>query len=131
MSNRNKAAKDALPCPFCAGTPVAASQPHDGMDTEYWYQCVSCGVQGPWAKNPAGALRMWNLRSFSVDLTDKCETCRWTRGEHQHLTQACPVGKKSRVGWTSYSPTYAFTPKGAPYIHVLIPDTCGLPKDRK
>jgi hypothetical protein len=42
------------------------------------------------------------------DLMEKCQ-CGKIRGEHQAKTGACPIGKKSRIGWTTYSPTQRFT----------------------
>jgi Lar family restriction alleviation protein len=51
-------------CPFCGGHASLRSQPHDGIDTEFWYLCTSCAATGPWCKNAHGALRLWNTRAI-------------------------------------------------------------------
>lgn len=50
--------------------------------------------------------------TFSITLATKCNKCKKAKGNHQHKTGACPIGKKSRVGYTTYSSTDIFDPKG-------------------
>jgi hypothetical protein len=45
-------------------------------------------------------------------LDDKCAHCGKTRGNHNAMTKACPLGQKHRtVGYTAFHPTKTFTPK--------------------
>lgn len=59
-------------CPFCKGLPRVESTPiypmvSDDAETEkqYYVVCNSCAAQGPWVKNSAGAIRLWNMRTPS------------------------------------------------------------------
>lgn len=63
------------PCPFCAGSAHGHSEIRDGYDAfpddidakAYWFQCSSCAAQGGWSKTPAGAMRLWNMRTKSSE----------------------------------------------------------------
>lgn len=60
-----------LPCPFCGGQPIQDKTlrggfEHDRDDADAWaytIRCRSCAAEGGWAKNPAGAVRCWNMRA--------------------------------------------------------------------
>lgn len=61
------------PCPFCGGAARRARTLRDGCrDGEpdawaYYVVCVSCAAQGGWAKNEAGADRLWRSRATPQD----------------------------------------------------------------
>ncbi len=58
------------PCPFCSGEGVPDKTLRDGYQNcqddpaayAHFIICRSCAAQGGWAKNPAGAIRWWNMR---------------------------------------------------------------------
>lgn len=56
------------PCPFCGGDSHLEKELRSGCEDgepdawAYWVQCNSCAGSGPWAKNPFGAFRQWNMR---------------------------------------------------------------------
>jgi hypothetical protein len=43
-----------------------------------------------------------------ANLMDRCKNCGKPRGEHNATTKACPTGRKSRVGYITYSPDRVF-----------------------
>ena len=45
-----------------------------------------------------------------VSMFHKCLLCGKVRGYHQAKTLHCPVGAKSRLGWTTYHETNVFVP---------------------
>ena len=40
-----------------------------------------------------------------------CALCKKPKGNHLHGTGNCPMGKKSKIGYTSYSNKDSFKPK--------------------
>ena len=56
------------PCPFCEGEALRDKILRDGCkygepdDWAYFNRCRSCAAEGPWAKTPGNADRMWNAR---------------------------------------------------------------------
>lgn len=44
-------------------------------------------------------------------LIKKCKHCGKTRGEHNATNNACPMGKKTRIGYIGYHPTNTFEEK--------------------
>lgn len=55
------------------------------------------------------------MKSFKTylqeSLTNKCQLCKKEKGLHKAKTLNCPVGSKTRIGYTSYHPTQVFTQK--------------------
>jgi hypothetical protein len=41
----------------------------------------------------------------------KCKLCNKERGQHKAKTLECPVGKRTRIGHTTYSSDQTFVPK--------------------
>jgi len=47
---------------------------------------------------------------MSINFTVKCKNCGKIKGYHKAKTLACPTGKKSRIGYLSFSMTMTFEP---------------------
>lgn len=45
------------------------------------------------------------------NLMDICKNCGRRRGDHNTITKGCPVGRKGRSGWTTYSALQVFEKK--------------------
>jgi hypothetical protein len=58
--------QEIRPCPFCgAAWPInlfIQSNQETPNEQQFYIFCGSCGCNGGWAKQEAGAIRMWNLR---------------------------------------------------------------------
>ena len=58
-------------CPFCYGKPCRKRAIRNGYENRrddpeayaYFIRCISCAATGGWAKNQAGAIRCWNMRT--------------------------------------------------------------------
>jgi hypothetical protein len=44
---------------------------------------------------------------------ERCLLCKHRRGEHKALTLNCPMGKKTRIGWTTFNRNQVYEPPHA------------------
>jgi Lar family restriction alleviation protein len=67
-----------LPCPFCGDVTVMlndelrpgyAECPNDPDARAYYYSCNSCAAHGGWGKSATSALRYWNMRTPSPEVS--------------------------------------------------------------
>lgn len=47
--------------------------------------------------------------NFGKPIIEKCAHCHKPRGEHNAMTKACPVGRKTRIGVIAYSHLTVFS----------------------
>lgn len=50
------------PCPFCGGESNVREWMHPSFRM-YFVKCKGCAAEGPWGKNRATAVNLWNMRA--------------------------------------------------------------------